>query len=188
MTLAFLTSSRCASGRGDICCHPTKREKNEREKRGRFSPPNSPSSRVKKSDARSKAAAGKKRRGHVNIDEGFARFWNAFPKHKGRVAALAAFAAAVERGVDPETLIAGAKRYAVERTGEDEQYTKHPKNWLIEGCWDDEASGPPTLDNVIAFAARRDEPEPTEAEILREWGLHSRADEMLLRERGYGRA
>jgi hypothetical protein len=146
---------------------------------------------VSKTDARSKAAAGKKRRGHVNADEAFARFWAAYPKRVAREAALKAFAAAVKRGVDPETLIAGAKRYAVERTGENAEYTKHPATWLKGGCWDDEQSGPAVLDNdgnIIAFAGRGDEPEPTEAEILREWGLHSRADEMLLRERGYGRA
>jgi hypothetical protein len=155
--------------------------------------PDFASPRVKKTDAKAKAADGKERRGPVNTagGEAFARFWAAFPKRVAKGAALAAFAAAVERGVDPETLIAGAKRYAVERTGENAQYTKHPATWLGADCWDDEQSGPAVLDNdgnIIAFAARRDEPEPTEAEILREWGLHSRADEMLLRERGYGRA
>jgi hypothetical protein len=162
-------------------------EKSEEKSGGDSLPSNSLSQTVQKTDAKSQAASGKKRRGHVNIDEGFPRFWNVFPKHVGRVAAQKAFVIAVEGGVDPEALIAGARNYALEREGENQQFTKHPKNWLAEGCWDDEASGPTVIDNagnIIAFAARRDEPEPTEAEILREWGLHSRADEMLLRERG----
>jgi hypothetical protein len=146
---------------------------------------------VKKTDAKSKAAGGKKRRGHVNVDEAFAAFWSVYPKHRAKAAAQKAFVVAVDQGVAPETLIAGARNYAIEREGEDPQYTKYPKNWLTEGCGDDETAGPPTLDNagnIIAFAARRDEPEPTEAEIRREWGLESRAEELLRWERGYGRA
>jgi hypothetical protein len=174
--------------RGDICCHPTKR----REKRGRFSPPNSSSPRVSKTDAKAKAAGGKQRRGKVDAaDVGFTAFWSAYPKRVAEDAALKAFIVAVQRGVDPEVLIAGAKRYAIERAEEDPRYTKHPATWLNGGCWTDETAGPPVLDNagnIIAFAGRGHEPEPTEAEIRRAWGPHSRADEMLLRERGYGRA
>ena len=73
---------------------------------------------MKKPDARPEGAGGEKRRGKVDgADVGFTAFWNVFPKRVEEGAALKAFIVAVERGVDPETLIAGARRYAVERTG-----------------------------------------------------------------------
>lgn len=164
-------------------------ERKAKEKSGGDSlPPDSASPRVKKTDAKAMAAGGKKRCGKVDAaDVGFTAFWNAYPKRVAENAALKAFIVAVQGGVDPETLIAGAKRYAIERGEENPKYTKHPATWLNKGCWTDEASGAPLIDNagnIIAFVARRDEPEPTEAEVLRELGLHSRADEMLLRERG----
>jgi hypothetical protein len=154
--------------------------------------PDSASPRVKKTDAKAQAGEGKERRGKVDVAEvGFGAFWSAYPKRVEEAAALKAFIAAVEQGVDPQVLLSGAQRYAIERAEKNPDYTKHPATWLNKGCWTDETSGPTVIDeagNIIAFAARRDEPEPTEAEIRREWGLHSRADEMLLRERGYGRA
>jgi hypothetical protein len=69
-------------------------------------------------------------------------------------AARKAFAVAIKRGVDPEVMIAGAKRYAVERNEQDPKYTKHPATWLNAGCWEDEASGAPVIDqdgNVVAI-------------------------------------
>src|SRR6516164_6037085 len=48
---------------------------------------------------------------------------------------------------DAETIIAGAKRYAIERANEPPKYTKHPARWLRAGSWTDEpaasANGPP---------------------------------------------
>jgi hypothetical protein len=72
-------------------------------------------------------------------DERFEEFWRAYPRKVAKEAARRAFAAA---GVDPELLIAGAKRYANERAGEDPKFTKHPATWLNKGCWEDEASSP----------------------------------------------
>jgi hypothetical protein len=124
-------------------------------------------------------------------DVGFTAFWNAYPKRVEENAALKAFIVAVQGGVDPETLIAGAKRYAIERAEKNPDYTKHPATWLNKGCWTDEAAGATVLDNdgnVIAFAGRRGEPEPTEAEVRRAFGVQSKMDELLQWERGYGRA
>jgi hypothetical protein len=85
----------------------------------------------------------------------FAEFWAAYPKRVAKAAAEKAFAAAIKRGADPAALIEGAKRYASERTGQDQKFTKHPATWLNAECWLDEPStgtGPPTIDehgNVI---------------------------------------
>jgi hypothetical protein len=155
--------------------------------------PDFASPRVKETDAKAKAADGTKRRGHVNVDEAFAAFWQAYPRHRAKHAAQKAFAAAIERGVAPEALIAGAKCYALERAEEDPTYTKHPATWLNKGCWTDETAGPPTLDNdgnVVAIASRRrGQKSMTEcaAELLRDEGYHAEAEEFLM-ERGYGRS
>jgi hypothetical protein len=79
-------------------------------------------------------------------------------------AARKAFAAAIKRGVDVEVMIAGAKRYAVERKGQPPRYTKHPATWLNAGCWEDEAPGAPVIDedgNVVAFEQPEQEREST---------------------------
>jgi hypothetical protein len=44
------------------------------------------------------------------------------------------------------------RRYAAERTGQNQQYTLHPATWLNKRRWEDEApaadGGPPTIDGV----------------------------------------
>ena len=70
--------------------------------------------------------------------ERFAEFYDLYPKHKGRDAAARAFAKVIERGVDAQDLVNGAKRYRVEVTGKDPKYVKHPATWLNQGCWQDE--------------------------------------------------
>jgi hypothetical protein len=50
-----------------------------------------------------------------------------------------------------EVIIAGAGAYARKRAaeiedGDPERYTKHPANWLKEGCWDASGDGGPILD------------------------------------------
>jgi Helix-turn-helix domain len=94
--------------------------------------------------------------------EVFDQFWNPYPRKVAKEAARKAFDAAVKQGVAAETLIAGAKRYAGERAGEDPQFTKHPATWLRGGCWEDEPprdGGPPTIDGatgeIIPAAPRR---------------------------------
>jgi hypothetical protein len=85
----------------------------------------------------------------------FAAFWNAYPLHKGQLAARRAFDRAIRRA-SPAEIVAGAERYAAERAGLDPRFTKHPANWLAAGCWTDEppphAGGPPPIDqwgNVV---------------------------------------
>src|SRR5262249_30294577 len=75
-------------------------------------------------------------------------------KRVGKEAARRAFAKVVEAGADPDALIAGAARYAVERSGEPSRYTKSPAGWLTDGRWQDEPPGAVVLDeagNVVAF-------------------------------------
>jgi hypothetical protein len=90
--------------------------------------------------------------------ETFESFWAVYPRRVAKEAAARAFAAAVKRSVDAETLIAGAQRYAVERAGQEPRYTKHPATWLNGGCWQDEAPPGAVIDqdgNVVAYEQPR---------------------------------
>jgi hypothetical protein len=67
-----------------------------------------------------------------------------------------------KRGVSNEAMLAGAKRYAGKRAGQDPKYTKHPATWLNAGCYADEppdgGGGPPVIDqfgNVIPMPSMR---------------------------------
>jgi hypothetical protein len=79
----------------------------------------------------------------------FGEFWTAYPKKVGKLDAERAFAKALQRAGADE-LIAGARRYAGERSGQDQKFTKHPATWLNKGCWGDEpsATGPPIIDGI----------------------------------------
>lgn len=68
----------------------------------------------------------------------FAAFWAAYPKRVGKKDAERKFNKAVKDGTNPADIIAGAKRYAEFRSGQDQKYTKHPGTWLNQGCWSDE--------------------------------------------------
>lgn len=66
----------------------------------------------------------------------FDRFWDAYPRRVGKKAAYVAWTKAVTEA-DPETIIAGALRYAND-PNRDDTYTAHPQTWLRAGRWDDE--------------------------------------------------
>ncbi|MFJ5861507.1 hypothetical protein ACIQCM_08785 [Pseudarthrobacter sp. NPDC092439] len=72
------------------------------------------------------------------LDEDFMAWYQIYPKHKGRAAALNSYKRARKNGATAEDLLAGAQRYAAERKGQDPQYTKMPATWLNQGCWEDE--------------------------------------------------
>jgi len=75
------------------------------------------------------------RRGEV---EGFAEWYQAYPLHKARMAAEKAYRSALTRS-NRESLLAGARAYAVEVAGRDPAKIKHPATWLNAGCELDEA-------------------------------------------------
>jgi hypothetical protein len=72
-------------------------------------------------------------------DAEFDQFYQAYPRHVARGAARKAFDRIIAGGkATVPDLVAGAKRYAAEKTGQDEQYTKHPATWLNAEGWSDE--------------------------------------------------
>jgi hypothetical protein len=74
----------------------------------------------------------------------FGEFYDAYPVHKARGAAVRAFNKAIKKA-DPRTLIAGARLYAKATAGIDPRYIKHPATWLNQECWLDEPTPAPGL-------------------------------------------
>ena len=75
-------------------------------------------------------------------DGAFEEFWNAYPRKIAKKEAWKKFAKAVKDGVDPNTIIAGAKTYAASVVGKEQKYVAHPTTWLNQGRWEDEAEEP----------------------------------------------
>lgn len=107
------------------------------------------------------AAKGKERKGYTDRDSNnkyighFEKFWSAYPRKVAKGQAIKAFAKAVKT-VDPETIIQAAHRYAEERAGQEQNYTKHPATWINGQCWDDgietpAEKPPPGVDPVEWF-------------------------------------
>jgi 5-methylcytosine-specific restriction endonuclease McrA len=68
----------------------------------------------------------------------FEEFYATYPRHVGRKAAEKAWLKAIKDGADAPEILAGAKRYADERRGQDPRFTKYPASWLNGGHWEDE--------------------------------------------------
>lgn len=96
--------------------------------------------------SKSKKPAARK---HARGDPEFEKFYGAFPRRVERKRAEAAWLKAVNSGVAPSTILAGAERYAEQRKDGDPQFTKHPASWLNAGCWDDETPPPRHLRSVV---------------------------------------
>lgn len=68
--------------------------------------------------------------------DNFIEFYQVYPRHEARRDAERAYTAACKRA-SPETILAGAQRYAEQRAGQDKQFTKLPATWLTRDCWAD---------------------------------------------------
>lgn len=85
------------------------------------------------------ASLQKTRELHREFDEDF---WPAYPLKVAKPNGLKAFIAARQRASLPE-IMAGVRRYANERTGQDKKFTKQAQGWLNRDGWADEpVSGP----------------------------------------------
>jgi hypothetical protein len=77
------------------------------------------------------------------ISESFERFYQQYPRKAAKALASKAYRAVITKNLaTPQELLAGAMRYAAERSGHDPKYTKHPTTWLNGGCWADEPVKP----------------------------------------------
>lgn len=93
------------------------------------------------------------------VDDPFERFKQAYPKRKGSqpwTPAKEKFKKACRDGVDPEVIIAGAKRYAeqVKRDGKiNTEYVAQAKTWLNQRRWADDDDQAPPKSKVISITA-----------------------------------
>jgi len=67
----------------------------------------------------------------------FEHFWSIYPRRIAKFKARTAWDKALKFSSEEE-ILDGARRYAIERQDEDQQYTKHPATWLNGGCWMDD--------------------------------------------------
>jgi len=81
------------------------------------------------------------------------QFWPAYPRKVGKPQAFKAYCSA-RRRVSFETIMAGVRRYAAERAGQDAVYTKHAQGWLSRDGWDDEPA--PTAAQRATAPPRRE--------------------------------
>jgi hypothetical protein len=77
---------------------------------------------------------------NTDNNEDFDRWYARYPKHRARGKARKAFERIVGAGLATvDELIAGATRYAAERQGQEQRFTKDPATWLNGECWADES-------------------------------------------------
>lgn len=88
--------------------------------------------------------------------DAFARFWTIYPRRVAKGAAIKAWNRAIKTGTDAKTILDACEFYALERKGQDPNYTKHPATWLNAACWHDEpdpAYVPPVVAGVSEAGA-----------------------------------
>ncbi|MEC9268504.1 MAG: helix-turn-helix domain-containing protein [Pseudomonadota bacterium] len=92
----------------------------------------------------------------INKSDRFDEFWSAYPKRVAKGQARKAWDRLVKTN-DPEQIIAGAKRYALDQSEQDIKFIRHPATWLNGEGWLDEtvAASLSPVDFEKAQASRR---------------------------------
>lgn len=74
---------------------------------------------------------------NILVNDRFDEFWMIYPRKVAKGNAQKAWAKAVKRA-SVEEILAGARRYAEARQGQDNQFTAHPASWLNGDRWADD--------------------------------------------------
>lgn len=72
-----------------------------------------------------------------SIESVFEDFWKVYPRHVAKAASKAKFVT-LSKKVDPELIVAGARRFALVSVGTESKFIPHPTTWLNQGRWEDE--------------------------------------------------
>ncbi|KWV50484.1 hypothetical protein AS156_14255 [Bradyrhizobium macuxiense] len=137
------------AGKGDTHVAPTNKKNQEEEPRKKNQGSISIRAQARESDHRNGAhvsdRSGRNLRKHHRANgrqhdaDAFDEFYRAYPKHKAKGEAEKAYARIIGNGeATAGELLAGAQRYADERSGQEPKFTKHPATWLNKKCWLDE--------------------------------------------------
>lgn len=70
----------------------------------------------------------------------FEAFWQAYPRRVAKGAAKRSWDKIEKMGTNLNDVVEGAKRYAMQRRGQDAAYTAHPATWLNAQRWLDDSS------------------------------------------------
>lgn len=73
----------------------------------------------------------------------FGGFWLIYPRRKESEEAKRAWRDAIDRGADPDDMVAAATAYARECKGKEARFIKYPATWLDKGCYLDEPDPEP---------------------------------------------
>lgn len=68
----------------------------------------------------------------------FDEFWSLVPRKVGKDKARTAYAAAVKRAGDEQTVIDGMRRFATDPNLPEPRFIPHPTTWLSRGGWEDD--------------------------------------------------
>ena len=81
----------------------------------------------------------------------FEKFWEAYPKKKGKGAARKAFDNAIKKGVTGDVLIdaVNRQRYGSQWTKDNGQYIPYPATWLNQERWEDEPDFTPADNSQV---------------------------------------
>jgi DNA-binding transcriptional ArsR family regulator len=71
-----------------------------------------------------------------NFDDFCEEFLEAYPRLGSETDTIAALKAAIDDGAEAQTILAGAKAYAVEQKGNAPQYVAYSENWLKSRRWE----------------------------------------------------
>jgi hypothetical protein len=72
-----------------------------------------------------------------DLEARFDEFWAAYPRKIQKQDATKAWREVRRKRVEPDRIIAGARRYARLKAGEDPKFVRHPASWLRAGGYDD---------------------------------------------------
>lgn len=97
------------------------------------------------------------RRERRTYPEFFERFWSAYPRRDGanpKQPAAQKFDRIVSGGVDPETIIAAARKLAAAMAGKDAKFVPQAQTWLGQSRWQDEDAKQDTEPTQAVFVVR----------------------------------
>ena len=104
----------------------------------------------------------------ADVKNAFEEWWPHYPKRVSKGAARKAYARIIKSKLATvEQLKLGAMRYAVNVTGHDPKFIKHPATWLNGECWLDEPDKQPAPTDARSATASAGN---GFARLLRRWG------------------
>jgi hypothetical protein len=84
----------------------------------------------------------------ADFDQDFEEFWRVFPRKVGKLAARASYVKVRRGGITRDELLDGVSQYIA--TKPQFQEFCHPKTWLNQGRWMDEAPAQPQQTTAAA--------------------------------------